>query len=244
MIEFGLDSGLKIPPKSQVGNLSAELANEGIHVSEGAPESWTPPKKQDMYPDWSQFKSIQKYFGRKGFQPWPAWIYHPTETAKIVKDADEAFAHGIVYREPTEDEKFRGIGASYDFIGEQKWRTRPWKDPKFDPLNPDTGKIYESPRPDYQRSQHDMMRNLVEALREGGVKGGNGLDPEAIAAIVAATVKAMNPAPVEPVHAAPIEVEAADQERDAWIREAEDRGVKIDKRWGVERIKAEIEKNG
>jgi hypothetical protein len=32
------------------------------------------------------------------------------------------------------------------------------------------------------------------------------------------------------------------EEKELWIAEAEQRGVKIDKRWGLDKIKAEVEK--
>lgn len=238
-IEFGLDDGLKIPPRSEVGYLSSEIANEGFKVSEGVKEQWTPPQGPPMTPDWSQFKSITKYFNRKGFEPWPSWIYHPTEPARIVKDAEEARHYGVIFREATQREISMGQPLPrYDIIGDTDWRTQPYANTrKFDPRNPGSGKNYETPRPDYQQIQADQLGNLVRALKEGGVKGGSGLDAEAIAAIVAATVKAMSPAPaVQPMAA------AEEDERAAWLREAEGRGVKVDKRWGVERIKAEIEK--
>lgn len=258
MVEFALDGGLKIPSRAQVGNLSAEIAGEGYKVSEGTKGNWSAPPKQQMYPDWSKIDKIAHYFNRNDFAPWPSWIYHPVETARIVQNAEEAYEYGIIYREPTEDERQMGHGSRYDFIRGSAWRVRPFaKDTKFDHTNPGSGKNYEAPKPDYLRSQHDMMRNLVSALNDGGVKGGGGLDPETIAAIVAATMKAMQPQrgggdidmdaprdwndPSRGNADNKIHVENEEDRADL-ISIAEQRGLKVDKRWSTERLKAELSK--
>lgn len=223
-----------IPPKSKIGTLSAEIAGEGFKVSGGPQESWTPPKRQDMTPDWSQFKSIQKYFNRSGFPPFPSWIYHPTEQPRIVKNADEAAEYGIIFREATDDERSMGQGAArYDFVGGTQWRVKPLKDPKFDHTNPGPAKNYESPKPDYLRSQTDLLRGMVAALQEGN-KGSIRLE-DLVAALTASRAV---PEPVEPI------AEPEDDERATWLKAAEERGVKVDKRWSLERLRNEVAKAG
>lgn len=46
------------------------------------------------------------------------------------------------------------------------------------------------------------------------------------------------------LHKAPVQpVPAVEDSKDALVAEAEARGVKIDKRWNIERLKAVLEKN-
>jgi hypothetical protein len=206
------------------------LANEGIKVSEGTKGNWSAPPKQQMYPDWSKIDKIAHYFNRNDFQPFPSWIYHKTEKARIVNTAEEAMEYGIIYREPTEDEQLMGHGSRYDFVRGTEWRTKPYPGTiKFDHTNPGSGKVYEPPKPDYQRSQHDMMRNLVSALQESK----SSADPEAIAAIVAAVMKAT---------AKPEPIIDDEEDRADLISIAEHRGIKVDKRWSTERLKSEVAK--
>lgn len=227
-----------IPSKSQVGSLAAEIAGEGYKVSEGTKGTWTPPPKQQMYPDWSKIAPIAHYFGRSDMQPWPSWIYHKTEQPRIVKDAEEAAQYGIIFREATEDERMIGqTMPRYDFRRGTEWRTQPWPGTQgFDVQKMGAGKNYEPPKPNYERAQHDMMGNLVAALQKGGTGTGS-VDAETIAAIVAATVKAMQPAPADATQDADEEADRADL-----ISIAEQRGVKVDKRWSTERLKAELAK--
>src|ERR1017187_1691633 len=98
-----------LPSKNQVGLLDPEIAKEGEKViySDGETIQWTPPPPRPVMPDWSQIKSIARYFNRHGFQPWPAWLYHPTEEPRLLKDAKDGEEIGIVYRHATTDEHAR-----------------------------------------------------------------------------------------------------------------------------------------
>src|SRR6185312_6341739 len=98
-----------LPPKSQVGVIDPEIAGEGVKViySDGEQGMWTPPPPRPVMPDWSGIKSIARYFNRTGHAVWPAWLYHPTEEPRLLKNADEAAELGVCYREATMDEKGR-----------------------------------------------------------------------------------------------------------------------------------------
>ena len=111
------DRGTSVPPRSQVGRLSTDL-DEGMKVtlSDGEQVSWNPPPANPVIPDLSKVKQLAKYFNRGGFQPYPAWFYHPTEEPAICKNAEEAAEIGVGYREATEEERQRfGLRALWDW---------------------------------------------------------------------------------------------------------------------------------
>ena len=251
-----------LPPKSAVGVLSAEIAGEGekIIMSNGEQVNWTPPPARPVVPDFSGIKSIARYFGRSGYTPWPAWLYHDKEEPRLVKNADEAAELGVCYRETTEDERNRyGKTAMWDWTDESKWRPTPYKGTlKFDAKKNHQGKNIIIGDADPRIGQNELVRALV---------------PE----VVAAVIQAMKPvAPGAPANIDPKQWEAfqafvawqkttegveiieealdvakpnvlatgmtPDQDKSLWLEEAEARGIKVDKRWGVDRIRQEIEK--
>ncbi len=249
-----------LPTKAQVGVLSAEIAGEGQRVimSDGEIVNWTPPPAKPVMPDWSGIKSIAKYFNRTGYSPWPAWLYHPTEDPRLVKNADEGAELGVCYREATADERARyGHKAVWDWQDDSDWRPQPWEGTqKFNPQKPEHGKtvIFGAPNPVH--AQNDLVRMLI---------------PE-VAAAVAQALKGS--APGAPPNINPVDWEeyqkflvfkktsegvnalagamddplvgknglTEDQQRSLYIEELEERGVKVDKRWSLERIMQEVEK--
>ncbi len=252
-----------IPPRSEVGYLDSEIANEGQKVSalsDGQPEGWSPPPQLASVPDWSRIKSIARYFNRSGFKPYPAWLYHPTEPPRVVNDADEAAKLGVCYRRPTDDERQRyGDKDVWDWTAESKWRPTPHGKPKFDPQNPGLGKTYIA-NTNPQVAQHALVEALI---------------PQVAAAVAAAMQGTGGPAaPVgvkkdewdeflafkawqktqETVTKVASEITAedagggtnalADPEAELafWKGEAIAKNVRIDGRWSLERIKAEVEK--
>ena len=207
-----------------------------------------PPEKL-AFPDFSKMKSLRKYFNRAGYQVYPAWIYHPSEAAKIVKTEAEAAEYGVSFRRTTPDERAAfGVNHRWDYTGE--WRTKPFHDGKKRSIDPDkmeSGKNYV-PRV----STVDQQNSLIEALI-----------PQ-VAAAVAAALKIAAPAAPEKVDAdkwarfqeflafeestkavTGAVVGEEDHEADEkamWLEEADRLGVKVDKRWGLERLKEEIQK--
>jgi hypothetical protein len=238
-----------IPPKSQVGSLDPEIANEGLKVailSDGEAEQWTPPDIKSAFPDWSQVPKLKKYFGRKGGPVYPAWLFHPTEADRLVHNAEEAGNLGVVYRKATDDERFQfGHQSVWDWKRgdeDQKWRPFPQQRRKFDPHHMETGKVYQKS----ETSSQPDIGSLVAA----------------VTASVLAAMKAPGSAPTAPAHvnsreweeflafqafkkttetvnALAAETEEAD-DRALWIAEADRLGMKIDKRWSDERLKSEV----
>lgn len=257
-----------LPSKSKVGYLDPEIAGEGqkVILSDGEQVPWSPPPTRPVMPDWSQIKSIARYFNRKGFQVYPAWLYHPTEEPRIVKNADEAAELGVCFRKATEDERGRyGMESVWDWQEGSLWRPKPHGAPKFDPMKPGQGKTYIATPQNPAVAQHALLEALIPA----------------VAAAVAQSLKATGPgapANVEPkewdeflqfkawqkakdaVNIVADEVEQPteeqgtddtppppnalnpDQERAVWEAEAERKGIKVDKRWGIDRLKSEVEK--
>ena len=254
-----------IPPKSEVGYLDPEIAGEGqkIIMSDGDVVNWTPPPAKPVVPDWSGIKSIMKYFNRVGFTPWPAWLYHPTEPKRLLKNAQDAADLGVCYREATRDEQMKyGKKALWDWKEDSKWRPEPWEGTeKFDPAHPGHGKnvIFAPQNPIH--AQNDLVARLIpevaaavaQALKGSGAPSAPAsVDPaewEAFQQFIAfkksseavsVAVNALERDPNGPELTATGITE--EQDRSFWIEEAEERGVKIDRRWSVDKIKAEIEK--
>ena len=250
-----------LPPKSEVGYLDPEIAGEGqkIILSDGDVVNWSPPPEKPVAPDWSKIKTIAKYFNRIGFVAWPAWLYHPTEPKRIVKNAQEAAELGVCYREATPDERQRyGLRHLWDWKDDSKWRPEAWPGTeKFDPAAPGHGKnvIFAPQNP--VLAQHDLVAKLIPEVAAAVAKAlkGDGapsapakVDPaewEAFQQFLAfkKSAEAVNALARDPdgpeLTATGITEE---QDRSFWIEEAVERGVKIDKRWSVEKIRAEIEK--
>jgi hypothetical protein len=268
----------KLPPRSEVGYLDPEIANEGQSVYKDAMGDevlWSAPAPKPVVPDWSQNKAIKHYFNRSGYAPWPTMIYHPVEASREVKDAEEARKYGIVYREATLDERERfGIKATWDWINGTEWRVKPFpKDLKFDPTKTHAGKEVRIGAPSSVNVQSELVKAIVPEVAAAVVKAmaGHGLgapadvssndwkefqeflawkkSSEALHAIAdeaQAEVKAqhsnalaaaLNEEDGEPPH-----TEVPD-ERVLWETEAERRGIQVDGRWSLKRLKAEIEKS-
>lgn len=264
-VSSSLDLRGKLPSRSQVGKLDPEIAGEGqkIILSEGDQVSWMPPPPRPLIPDWSQIKQLAKYFNKTGHQTYPAWLYHPTEEPRIVKNADEAHQLGVFYRQATIEEKGRyGLQHVWDWEEGCLWRPQPYEVKKFDPRNLGHGKVYiPAVNPATERNQ--LLEALIPAVAAAVAQsiGTNGpgkpakiADSEwdeflkfkawqqAQSAVDAVVEEIQEPQGDLVEEAAPSNALNDDQELVLWRAEAERKGVKIDKRWGLTRIKAEIEK--
>ena len=217
---------------SQVEYLDREIAGEGLHADAPIPNSWmdgagaTEEYQPDIEPphinDYAAFKKhkhYRQYFRPHVYQPFPAWLYHPTQEPKLVAKYRETKNGWVVDIEACKAE-VAALGPEWSPIP-----VAPRKDMtgKSLPIKTETQKLAE------------VMAQAVAAKQGAGP-----IDASTIAAIVAATVAAINQKPVEsqPVDAS----EAApaveqDVERTALIELADKDGVKIDKRWSNQRIK-------
>jgi hypothetical protein len=245
-----------IPPKSEVGVLSPEIAGEGQQImnSQGEIVNWNPPPQRLVMPDWSQIKKIQKYFNRKDHSDWPSYIYNKdTGETRIMKNAEEAAQFGIGIRKRNEDEAARfGAGNTWDWEKDSPWRPQPSaKHVKPDPKS--TGKILvETSRP--QVSMEQTVAAVVAAVTER-MKGQTPSAPSNVSnsdwdefqrfiAFKKASELTGMEKPEKAVDGGEINANALSdgQEKNLWIEEATSRGIKVDKRWSVDRIKAEVEK--
>jgi hypothetical protein len=262
-----------LPPREKVGYLDPEIAGEGqkVILSDGDQVSWSPPPAKPVMPDMSQIKAIQRYFNRTGHAVWPAWLYHPTEEPRLVKNANEAAELGVCYRQATMDEKGRyGRDHVWDWKDDSQWRPTPHGVVKFDPKKPGTGKTYIPEAPNPVHAQNDLLAMLVPAvaaavassLKATGPGAPANIDPndwdaflkfqawqkanqvvQEVAKAPAPDASDAHPDPAGAVLNALQEAAgegAETDERESWLAEAERKGLKVDKRWSTERIKAEV----
>lgn len=260
----------QLPPRGSVGYLSAEVAEEGqkIILGNGEEVAWVPPPEQLSIPDWSKIKTIRHYFGQRPHRPYPAWFYHPKEKPKLVKDAAQAHSElGIFYRKATIDEKGRyGLDAVWDWNEGVEWRPQPWPDTqKFDPANPGQGKTYIATPQNPAIAQHALVEMLIpqvaaavaQALKSSGPAAPANIAPKdwdefiefqawkkaqetVNSEVETALTGAPDEQPDEAVNA--LNKLSPDQERTMWEEEAVARGVKVDGRWSLDRLKSEVEK--
>ena len=88
--------------------LDPEIAGEGTHADAPIPGTWmdgTDPSAEEFQPDiepphipdyaaFKKHKHYRQYFRPYRYQPFPAFMYHPTLGEKIVKSKDEVAALG------------------------------------------------------------------------------------------------------------------------------------------------------
>jgi hypothetical protein len=257
-----------LPSKREVGVLSPDIAGEGAKVlmSDGEVISFNLPPPKPVMPDWSSIKSIRHYFNRTGFRVFPAWLYHPTEQPRVVRDEHEAADLGVCYRDASIEEKGRyGLEHVWDWKDDSPWRPQPYAGTtKFNPNKAEQGKVYVATPQSQTSSNRELLNTVlpevtaavVAALKQGGSVAPDKINPqqwdeflafqawkktqEAIDAIIPPT------AAVEEV--VEEEAEVADtglppeQERELWLEEANRKGVKVSKSWSLERLRTEVEK--
>jgi hypothetical protein len=273
-------SGFVLPTKREAGYLSPDIAGEGAKVlmSDGEVVSFNLPPPKPVMPDWSEIKSIRHYFNRTGFRVYPAWLYHPTEQPRVVKDEHEAAELGVCYREATVEEKGRyGLDRVWDWKDDSVWRPQPYAGTtKFNPNKAEQGKVYVITPQSQNSSNREMLESalpavtaaVVAALKQGGSVGPENVDKaqwdkflafqawektqQAIDAIVPASgaLEEVEEKGVELSGEIAPEVEEPltetglppEQERKLWEEEAVRKGLKVDKRWSLDRLRNEVEK--
>jgi len=248
--------GFVLPPRSQVGYLDPEIAGEGskIILSDGEQVNWSPPPPKPVMPDWSGIKSIQKYFNRSGYVVWPAWLYHPTQEPRLVKNAHEAAELGICYREASFDEKGRyGRDHVWDWKDDCEWRPQPFGKAVFDPKNPGHGKTYVPSAPNPIVAQNQLLEALIPTVTAAVVtalKGGAGpaapahIDPAQWEEFLAfqAFKKTTQAVDALDEKSPALNFGHGEDDRAMWEEAAKRKGIKVDGRWSLERLRAEVEK--
>ena len=254
-----------LPPKNRVGALDPEIAGEGVKVimSDGEIVNFNPPPPRPVMPDWSTIKSIRHYFNRTDpLRPYPAWLYHPTEAprGRIFKDAAAAKEVGVVYRRATDAERNRyGISTVWDYEDGCEWRAQP--DPewvKFDPSQPGHGKTYIAAAPNPLVAQNALIEALiptvtaavVQALKSGAgpAQPANISDADWSDFLQFQAFKKTQSTISEAASGLALEGGGAlnrlspEEEYELWEAEAAKKGVRVDKRWSLERLKSEVEK--
>lgn len=175
----------ELPPRDQIQALDPEIAGEGARVDYVEELSWNPPPPQPVMPDWSKIKSIRHYFGRTGYQVYPATFYHENGEERIARNAEEARALGVWHRKATDEEKGRyGINHLWDWVEGSKWRPKPWHDRKFDPKKLEQGKNYIQATPDHSAIQTELMKVIAQALSTKQVDNAAGVTPELLLQVI------------------------------------------------------------
>lgn len=236
-----------LPPKSQVGTLPRDFENGSRNAYEDG-VSWTPPPVKPAVPDMSQIKTLQRYFNRQGGPNFPAWLYNiETGEERIAENANDAAELGVCYRDPTEEEKERyGDKKVWDWKDDSPWR--PTKAKKhIKPQVGGLGKNLVHPDRPQAPAMEATIAAVVAAVTEKMKPSIEGFSAEDMAAIkeFLALKKAdpmAKPEKASDGNALSARETSEDQEREIWIEEAEQRGVKIDKRWTTEKIKETVAK--
>jgi hypothetical protein len=171
---------------------------------------------------------------------------------------------GVCYREATIHEQGRyGRKHVWDWQEGCLWRPERYKVAAFDPLNPGQGKNYQASPPSQSASNSALLEALIPAVAAAVAKSMHGNSPAAPANIdpkdwdaflqfkawqksaeaSKEVVAALNePDPTAGTNALTTSLDPDDDDRSAWEAEAERKGIQVDKRWGLKRLKAEVEK--
>ena len=261
-LEFALDGGTKLPPRSSVGYLSDDIAREGQKIRMDDTDGYEiagEPTVAPAYPDYSKVKHLRKYFNRTGYQVFPSWIYHPNGDRQIVKNAEEAAKYGVVFRATTPDEKAAfGVNYRWDYSNTE-WRTQAFNRKRvIDPDNlTEGGKNFVARQSISTSYDQDAMiartvASVLAALKTNGPAAPANVDAdqwqkflefqafqEATKA-VAETTEAEPEAEEDPlvIH----DMEWDNDPKAKWLAEAERLGVKVDGRWSLSRLIEECQK--
>lgn len=227
--------------------LDPEIANEGLRADMPVEGQWTPGGEFQPFidppviPDYSFVKQKGMEHLRRLFpqhsgiayvhQAFPVWAYHKTEPARLLRTEQHALEHGMRYIKKTK---------SFDVTGE--WSDEPFHNPKLDMNAPGAGKNVV--KKGEAGSQADMIAAVVAAVmaKVAPQATGNALvgtpnvsDPD-YAEFLAFKAWKDGAKPKTEVQLSPSD------EKAALVKIAEDSGVKVDKRWSIDNIKAELDK--
>lgn len=215
-------------PKIQY--LDPEIANEG----ERADTAFIAPRRPHVW-DYAQLKehpTYGKWFTDKPFEAFPAWIYnHKTGDKKIVETAKEALTYGVGFNRNLRH-------PDYEWTGD--WQAEPPKGAK--PSVHDTGKSVVTASA--ERVTADSMTKILQNLAGGRAEAVPHDDmtadkeyQEYLAFKRARAAVQEAPAETEPK---PVAVD----EKEILISLAKEKNIHVDKRWGLDKIKAALDDAG
>lgn len=241
---------------SQIQYLDPEIANEGVHAEKGAlgviPHDWEPDEEYQPaiepphIPDYKGIKSIAQYFPQFSGRPYrirayPAWFYHAKHEPKLVNNPMEAAQIGATWSKT----EFK-----FDCTGE--WKSKPVKAAKATSSGP--GKWLTSVK-EAATNTADLIAAAVAATL---AKIGNttapkvqevlSTDPDYALFMQFKAFKEqqalMGFPPTMDVATSVYPATrplAEPSEKAQLIEAAAARGIKLDKRWGLDKIKAALD---
>lgn len=224
--------------------LDPEIANEGLSADE-----WQPFVEKPRIPNYENIKSIRKYFPHLSGIPYkhkafPAWLYHPSMPPRICNEK-QAAALGVTWRACTPEEKSRwGQSHCWDYAEGCEWRATPHDAEarqKIDPANPGPGKSLVEGKQNPESAQASMISAVVAATTAAVMTQLQKLGVISAPAAAPAPQPAA-PAPANALAQKPAEVKLTEaEEKDVLTKLADEKGIKIDKRWSLDRIKAALD---
>jgi len=165
--------------------------------------------------------------------------------------AEIAKEMGIEWRQSTREEQIQGYKEwRWVYSGDTQWRAQPWIVKKFDPANPDPGKTYEPPKEQSSAQMAQMASAIVATVMaemETRNRKSDGLpsikdDPEYGDFLAFKAWKRSQETQQREIlqntdqMVSSGEIKEQDQ-REVFLNLAEEAGVKVDRRWGLDRIK-------
>lgn len=207
--------------------LDPAIANEGEAATDWHPGAGPAPIV-DMSKLLGNHKHFGKYFAPHVFRPFPAWIYHATEPEQIVKTAKEAKEFGVTY--DTEDARYICSG---------DWKTKPVTKKKPD-VHASGKSLLTSERAQGGASL-EIMAQILQQMQKGqpapsalgeAVKA----DPDYAAFLEFKKWKAGQEVPAGDLSDA--------EQKDILVKLAHEKDIHVDKRWGIDKIKAALDAAG
>lgn len=253
-------AAIHLPDPKTIGYLDPEIAAEGISA-----DGWQPEISPPNIPSYDKIKSIKRYFpqftGRPyKHQPYPAWLYHPTDDAVLVKTAEQAARYGVEFRETTREERAQGWPAQrWVYAENTKWRSTPFE-PKFDPANPGMGKSLVFGTANPALAQSAMITAVVAAVMQqmqagapatpGGAPTALALDADYVEFQAFKAWKAQMAggeqgdllgAAGEGTASNALSPAGEANEREQLIAQAKEKGIEVDGRWSLKRLREALD---
>lgn len=231
--------------------LDPSIANEGVAADRGVTavipawddeEEYQPMIEPPHIPDYKGIEAIKKYFPQYSGRPYrtrpfPAWLYHKTQEAKLVNNPAEAAQLGATW-----------IKDEFRFECKGEWRSKPFS-AGAKPEGP--GKTLTSKDKGSTENTADLIAAAVTAtlakLNQNGaapkVQQVLATDPdfEEFQRFKAFKAKTETPTVAAEYADEDAEIDVVPDEKTLLIEAAAAKGIKLDKRWGLDKIKSALE---